>query len=379
MKASMPPRRKNGKASSSGKASGSGKKKEKNRQPTQLQFEDNSLVLLLCGEHDKHLDRIERDLGVSITPRGNLLAISGPPGAVNAASKGLNALYGRLTEGLNVDSQEVEAMLRLGVTVETDGETDGEAEGESTGKIAGKGSEDLVIRTRKRHISPRSPQQANYLRALRDNPLVFALGPAGTGKTYLAVASAVALMLKGEVDSIILSRPAVEAGERLGFLPGDLREKVDPYLRPLFDALHDMMPGAQVIKCMEDGDIEVAPLAFMRGRTLSNAYIILDEAQNTTPGQMKMFLTRMGENSRMVVTGDLTQVDLPAGNLSGLRDAVDILQGVKGVAFVTFTDADVVRHSLVTRIVQAYDRQGREKAACGKADRQTDQKKGPKK
>jgi len=375
MKASMPPRRKNGKASSSGKASGSGKKKEKNRQPTQLQFEDNSLVLLLCGEHDKHLDRIERDLGVSITPRGNLLAISGPPGAVNAASKGLNALYGRLTEGLNVDSQEVEAMLRLGVTVETDGETDGEAEGESTGKIAGKGSEDLVIRTRKRHISPRSPQQANYLRALRDNPLVFALGPAGTGKTYLAVASAVALMLKGEVDSIILSRPAVEAGERLGFLPGDLREKVDPYLRPLFDALHDMMPGAQVIKCMEDGDIEVAPLAFMRGRTLSNAYIILDEAQNTTPGQMKMFLTRMGGNSRMVVTGDLTQVDLPAGNLSGLRDAVEILQGVKGVAFVTFSDADVVRHSLVTRIVQAYDRQGREKVASEDAAR----KKGPKK
>jgi len=376
MKASMPPRRKNDKASSSGKASGSGKKKEKNRQPTQLQFEDNSLVLLLCGEHDKHLDRIERDLGVSITPRGNLLAISGPPGAVNAASKGLNALYGRLTEGLNVDSQEVEAMLRLGVTgLETGGETDGEAEGESTGKIAGKGSEDLVIRTRKRHISPRSPQQANYLRALRDNPLVFALGPAGTGKTYLAVASAVALMLKGEVDSIILSRPAVEAGERLGFLPGDLREKVDPYLRPLFDALHDMMPGAQVIKCMEDGDIEVAPLAFMRGRTLSNAYIILDEAQNTTPGQMKMFLTRMGGNSRMVVTGDLTQVDLPAGNLSGLRDAVEILQGVKGVAFVTFSDADVVRHSLVTRIVQAYDRQGREKVASEDAAR----KKGPKK
>ncbi|MBT4769079.1 MAG: PhoH family protein [Rhodospirillaceae bacterium] len=376
MKAPVTPRRK------SDKKSGAGKKKEKNRPPTQLQFEDNSLVLLLCGEHDKHLDRIERDLGVSITPRGNLLAISGPVDAVNAASKGLNALYARLTEGLNVDSQEIEAMLRLGVPgretgSETDGEVEGggEVEGESAGKTAGEGAEDLVIRTRKRHISPRSPQQANYLRALRDNPLVFALGPAGTGKTYLAVASAVALMLKGEVDSIILSRPAVEAGERLGFLPGDLREKVDPYLRPLFDALHDMLPGAQVMKRMEDGDIEVAPLAFMRGRTLSNAYIILDEAQNTTPGQMKMFLTRMGGNSRMVVTGDLTQVDLPAGNLSGLRDAVEILQGVKGVAFVTFSDADVVRHSLVTRIVQAYDRQGREKTAFEDAAR----KKGPKK
>ena len=376
MKAPVTPRRK------SDKKSGAGKKKEKNRPPTQLQFEDNSLVLLLCGEHDKHLDRIERDLGVSITPRGNLLAISGPVDAVNAASKGLNALYARLTEGLNVDSQEIEAMLRLGgpgreTGSETDGEVEGggEVEGESAGKTAGEGAEDLVIRTRKRHISPRSPQQANYLRALRDNPLVFALGPAGTGKTYLAVASAVALMLKGEVDSIILSRPAVEAGERLGFLPGDLREKVDPYLRPLFDALHDMLPGAQVMKRMEDGDIEVAPLAFMRGRTLSNAYIILDEAQNTTPGQMKMFLTRMGGNSRMVVTGDLTQVDLPAGNLSGLRDAVEILQGVKGVAFVTFSDADVVRHSLVTRIVQAYDRQGREKTAFEDAAR----KKGPKK
>ncbi|MBT5660052.1 MAG: phosphate starvation-inducible protein PhoH, partial [Rhodospirillaceae bacterium] len=210
MKAPVTPRRK------SDKKSGAGKKKEKNRPPTQLQFEDNSLVLLLCGEHDKHLDRIERDLGVSITPRGNLLAISGPVDAVNAASKGLNALYARLTEGLNVDSQEIEAMLRLGVPgretgSETDGEVEGggEVEGESAGKTAGEGAEDLVIRTRKRHISPRSPQQANYLRALRDNPLVFALGPAGTGKTYLAVASAVALMLKGEVDSIILSRPAV--------------------------------------------------------------------------------------------------------------------------------------------------------------------------
>jgi len=372
MKAPVTPRRK------SDKGNGSGKRKGKNLQPTQLQFEDNSLVLLLCGEHDKHLARIERDLGVSITPRGNLLAISGPPDAVNAASKGLNALYARLTQGLNVDSQEVEAVLRLGVP---GGEADGDDDikDEAGGKGAGKGSDDLVIRTRKRHISPRSPQQANYFRALRDNALVFALGPAGTGKTYLAVASAVALMLKGEVDSIILSRPAVEAGERLGFLPGDLREKVDPYLRPLFDALHDMMPGAQVMKRMEDGDIEVAPLAFMRGRTLSNAYIILDEAQNTTPGQMKMFLTRMGGNSRMVVTGDLTQVDLPAGNLSGLRDAVDILQGVKGVAFGTFSDADVVRHSLVTRIVQAYDRQGREKTASSEKDRGTVRKKGPKK
>ncbi len=198
--------------------------------------------------------------------------------------------------------------------------------------------------------------QAQYIKALREHDLVFGLGPAGTGKTYLAVAMAVDMLMSGAVERIVLSRPAVEAGERLGFLPGDLREKVDPYLRPLYDALYDMLPGEQVVRRMESGDIEIAPLAFMRGRTLANAYVILDEAQNTTPVQMKMFLTRLGENARMAVTGDLSQVDLPRGTRSGLRDALDTIAGLEGIAMVEFTEADVVRHGLVARIVSAYDR-----------------------
>jgi phosphate starvation-inducible PhoH-like protein len=214
----------------------------------------------------------------------------------------------------------------------------------------------LRVQTQKRTISPRSPRQADYIKAMRDRELVFGLGPAGTGKTYLAAALGVSLMLEGKVDRIILSRPAVEAGERLGFLPGDLREKVDPYLRPLYDALFDTMIGDQVMKKLEAGEIEVAPLAFMRGRTLSNAFVILDEAQNATSTQMKMFLTRLGENSRMVVTGDPSQVDLPRGAQSGLVEAERILGGVEGVRVIRFTDADVVRHPLVTRIVRAYNR-----------------------
>lgn len=305
-----------------------------------LKFDDNSLVPLLCGEHDKHLAHMEKALGVSIVPRGNFLSLSGSADAVASARSGLQALYDRLTRGLPVDIQEVEAVLRLGA---------------SGGSAKGGVDEDLVIRTRKRHISPRSKNQADYLRALRDGGLVFALGPAGTGKTYLAVAAAVSRLMKGEIDRVVLSRPAVEAGEQLGFLPGDLREKVDPYLRPLYDALHDMMPGNQVAKCMADGAIEVAPLAFMRGRTLSNAFVILDEAQNTTSVQMKMFLTRLGENASMVVTGDLSQVDLPHGIRSGLRDATEILAGEEGISIVHFDDGDVMRHPLVTQIVRAYD------------------------
>jgi phosphate starvation-inducible PhoH-like protein len=210
--------------------------------------------------------------------------------------------------------------------------------------------------------------QAAYVRAMRSYDLVFALGPAGTGKTYLAVAMAVALMIKGSVDRLVLSRPAVEAGERLGFLPGDLKEKVDPYLRPLYDALYEMLPTDQVINRLESGEIEVAPLAFMRGRTLSNCFIILDEAQNTTPVQMKMFLTRLGENSRMVVTGDLTQVDLPQGARSGLTDAVETLGSVEGIAVIHFTEADVVRHPLVTRMVRAYDRRGSAERGAGNGE-----------
>jgi phosphate starvation-inducible protein PhoH and related proteins len=212
-----------------------------------------------------------------------------------------------------------------------------------------------AIRTRRGAVGPRSPGQSAYMDMLAKHEMVFGIGPAGTGKTYLAVAQAVAMLQSGSVDRIVLSRPAVEAGERLGFLPGDLKDKVDPYLRPLYDALNDMMPGDQMVRRMGTGEIEVAPLAFMRGRTLAHAFVILDEAQNTTPVQMKMFLTRMGEGTRMVITGDLSQVDLPAGTRSGLRDALETVEGVPGIGVCRFDKRDVVRHPLVARIVDAYD------------------------
>jgi len=312
-------------------------------QPVHLEFDDNKLLPALFGEHDRHLARIEQRLGVSLVSRGNRVAISGPPSACERAREALVFLYERLRRGLIVDLGEVDAAVRLASADETNGAADLF------------GSEDLAIRTRKRHIGPRTPNQIVYLRALRDTELVFGIGLAGTGKTYLAVAQAVQMLTAGSVERIVLSRPAVEAGERLGFLPGDLREKVDPYLRPLYDALHDMLPGEQVIKRLASGEIEIAPLAFMRGRTLANAFVILDEGQNTTPVQMKMFLTRLGENSRMVVTGDLSQIDLPPGARSGLHDALDALTGVAGIATVRFTAEDVVRHPLVTKIVTAYD------------------------
>ena len=235
------------------------------------------------------------------------------------------------------------------------GDVDGAARLAEGGRPSAANEDELAIRTSKRHVRPRSAGQATFFEALANKAMVFALGPAGTGKTYIAVAKAVELKLSGKVDRIILSRPAVEAGERLGFLPGDMRDKIDPYLRPLYDALYDMMPGDLVVKLLASGEIEVAPLAFMRGRTLSNAFVILDEAQNTTPVQMKMFLTRMGENSRMVVTGDMSQVDLPLGVKSGLRDSLDILDSIDEIGQVKFTSKDVVRHDLVTRIVTAYD------------------------
>jgi len=320
--------------------------------PVQLQFEDNRLLPRLYGQHDQHLARIEQQLGVELTQRGNQLAISGPSEDVEAAREAITALYRRLKRGMDVDMQEVDAALRFAATG-----------GERTGKS------EMEIVTRRRVISPRSPTQGDYIKALHDYELVFGVGPAGTGKTYLAVATAVAMMTSGRVDRIILSRPAVEAGERLGFLPGDVREKVDPYLRPLYDALYDMLPADQVVKRLGNGEIEIAPLAFMRGRTLSNAFIILDEAQNTTPVQMKMFLTRLGENSRMAVTGDMTQVDLPLGARSGLQDAMDVLDGVKGITSIRFTDADVVRHPLVTRVVRAYDAKDRRLVETGRASR----------
>jgi phosphate starvation-inducible protein PhoH and related proteins len=304
-----------------------------------LQFEDNSLLAMLFGEHDRHLARIEADLGVSVVSRGNRLAISGAPAQTRLAERAFNMLYDRLRRGLAVASADVDSVLKR-VSLDSDPPVDA----------------DVAIRTRKRLIVPRTPVQAAYVAAMRQHDLVFGLGPAGTGKTYLAVAVGVQMMMAGEVDRIILSRPAVEAGERLGFLPGDLKEKVDPYLRPLYDALHDMLPADQVIRRLGNGEIEVAPLAFMRGRTLAHAFVILDEAQNTTPTQMKMFLTRLGDGSRMVVTGDMSQIDLPMGVRSGLHVALEVLDGVEGVAAIRFTDRDVVRHAMVARIVRAYDR-----------------------
>ena len=321
----------------------------------QLEFDDNKLLPLLYGEHDRNLARVEQGLGVSLASRGNRLSIRGAADAVEAARSAISLLYERLKRGIEIDSAEVDGALRLAAanTAQDGGEL---------GRY-----DDLAVSTRKRLIPPRSPTQAAYIRAMRENDLTFGLGPAGTGKTYLAVAVGVSMLMAGEVERIILTRPAVEAGERLGFLPGDLREKVDPYLRPIYDALYDMLPGDQVMRRLDGGEIEVAPLAFMRGRTLSHAFIILDEAQNTTAVQIKMFLTRFGEQSRMVVTGDMTQIDLPRGVPSGLREAIRVLKGVEGVGMIEFTHVDVVRHPLVTRIVRAYDAYEAKRPAAGEA------------
>ncbi|MEQ8246755.1 MAG: PhoH family protein [Alphaproteobacteria bacterium] len=291
----------------------------------------------LFGQHDRYLARIERRLGVNLSSRGNVVVVEGPAAARALARAVMNRLYQRLKDGLEIGPGDVDGAMRM--EEERQNET----------------NPPLTIRTRQRTIVARSPNQQRYLEAMQANDLVFGLGPAGTGKTYLAVAMAVSALMRGEKSRIILSRPAVEAGERLGFLPGDLREKVDPYLRPLYDALYDMLPAEQVVRRLESGEIEIAPLAFMRGRTLANAFIIIDEAQNTTAMQMKMLLTRLGENARMVVTGDLTQIDLPRGEVSGLREATGILEGVPGIGFVRFEKADIVRHPLVTRMVEAYE------------------------
>jgi phosphate starvation-inducible PhoH-like protein len=304
-----------------------------------LSFVDNALAQTLFGPQNAHLSQIEQALDVGIDTRGAALSISGEQRAVDHAKRTLEVLYDRLARGASVSTPEIAAALRML-----------DKPGSSTRDV------NIEVRTKKKVISPRTPNQAAYLKAIDDCELVFGIGPAGTGKTYLAVAKAVERLMSGDVDRIILTRPAVEAGEQLGFLPGDMKEKVDPYLRPLYDALHDMIPDDQVTKRLESGAIEVAPLAFMRGRTLSNAFVILDEAQNTTAVQMKMFLTRLGENSRMVVNGDLSQVDLPRGIRSGLRDARDVLDGTEGLKFIDFDATDVVRHVIVARIVKAYDK-----------------------
>jgi phosphate starvation-inducible protein PhoH and related proteins len=299
---------------------------------------DNRRLANLCGQFDEHLKQIEQRLGVQIRPRGNRFEIEGPEQAVAAADRLLVALFEQsATE--QISPQQVHAWLQEAGLYE---EATGEAPGE--------------VRTRRGVIRGRGANQARYMQAMRENDLSFGIGPAGTGKTYLAVASAVEALERDAVRRIVLVRPAVEAGERLGFLPGDLSQKVDPYLRPMYDALYEMLGFERVAKLIERHVIEIAPLAFMRGRTLNESFVILDEAQNSTVEQMKMFLTRIGFGSRAVVTGDVTQTDLPASKLSGLRHASEVLKRVEGVSFTFFTAKDVVRHPLVQRIVEAYQR-----------------------
>lgn len=324
-------------------------------------FEDNRLLPALFGGQNAHLTLLEETLGVQIQSRGNEVTIAGNKADIERAKEILTILWGKLQSGHDVDHQTVDAALRFsiadkeqqkaGQSMTTPPPTHLKNFAETKGHIV----------VRKKTIAARSPTQASYIEAMQKREAVFGIGPAGTGKTYLAVAQAVSLFEQERIERIILSRPAVEAGENLGFLPGDLKEKIDPYLRPLYDALYDTMGAEKAEKRILAKDIEIAPLAFMRGRTLTNAFVILDEAQNTTSMQMKMFLTRLGEGSRMVITGDPTQVDLPKGETSGLLEAVDILRDVPEVGVIRFHAKDVVRSALVAKIVGAYDRRDEEK------------------
>jgi phosphate starvation-inducible PhoH-like protein len=315
------------------------------RARAELEFEEATMLGALFGQFDANLVLIENRLGVFISARGNRVQIEGTEDGVARARDVLKAMHQRLMRGEEIDQGAVEAIIAMSAEPTLEGIVSGD-----------QGSPPIMIRTRKKTIVPRSATQIEYMKALASRDVIFALGPAGTGKTYVAVAQAVAQLMTGSVQRLILSRPAVEAGERLGFLPGDMKEKVDPYLRPLYDALYDCMPPEQVERRIASGEIEIAPIAFMRGRTLADAFVILDEAQNTTPAQMKMFLTRFGQNSRMVICGDPRQVDIPGGDsFSGLADAVKRLEGIDGIAVTRFTTADVVRHPIVGRIVEAYE------------------------
>ncbi len=315
---------------------------------TVLEFPDNRLLIDLCGPYDKNLTDLENRLSVQILRRGNQLAILGDAEAVSQAADVLQALYVRLEQGRPVEHSDIDAEVRMETPTKQTGTRDGsQLEMFRGGKVE--------IKTRKKLVEPRTDAQKSYVESLFKNELAFGIGPAGTGKTYLAVAVGVSMFIGGHVDKIILSRPAVEAGEKLGYLPGDMKDKVDPYMQPLYDALGDFLPSKQLAKLIEEKKIEIAPLAFMRGRTLSNAFIVLDEAQNATTMQMKMFLTRLGEGSRMVITGDRTQIDLPRGVSSGLWDAERLLKGIKKIDFNYFTAKDVVRHPLVAAIIEAYD------------------------
>jgi phosphate starvation-inducible PhoH-like protein len=324
---------------------GEGKAAGKDQSPTRLTvpFDDNRLLTHLLGEHDAHLALLEQRLGVEAHAHGNVVTLKGPARACETARSVLLVLYERAKRGQDVTAGDVDGHIRHALSPPAD--------------------KDMAqIRTRKRIIGGRTTMQSAYIRAMDRTDLVFGIGPAGTGKTYLAVAAAAQCLERNLVERIILSRPAVEAGERLGFLPGDMKEKVDPYLRPLYDALYDVLPPEKVERDLAAGVIEIAPLAFMRGRTLAHSFVILDEAQNTSPMQMKMFLTRLGEGSKMVITGDPTQVDLPLGQKSGLMEAVGLLDGVKGIECIHFTGADVVRRDLVAKIVAAYEKAAEKEA-----------------
>ena len=313
-----------------------------------IEFPDNRLLIDLCGAYDQHLAAIETALDVQIIRRGNQLAILGSAAGLDEVTEILKALYQRLEAGRTIEPGDIDRELRM----QGDGENGVDRKVDQLEMFSG---EKFEIKTRKKIIEPRTDAQKAYVASLFSNELAFGIGPAGTGKTYLAVAVGVSMFIAGKVDKIILSRPAVEAGEKLGYLPGDMKEKVDPYMQPLYDALDDFIPSKQLARLFEEKQIEIAPLAFMRGRTLSNAFVVLDEAQNATSMQMKMFLTRLGEGSRMVITGDRSQVDLPRGVTSGLADAERLLHSIEKISFNYFTSKDVVRHPLVAAIIDAYE------------------------
>ena len=320
--------------------------KEKLDRSIQLEFADNKLLIDLCGEFDRNLAELENKLAIQIVRRGNMLDLIGDKSSTETSARVLNSLYQRLESGKSLEYSDIDREIRFilgGVKMSTD-----QIEMFSDGLFE--------IRTRKKTVEPRTEAQRSFVKSLNNNELAFGIGPAGTGKTYLAVAVGVSKFITGEVNKIILSRPAVEAGEKLGYLPGDMKDKVDPYMQPLYDALNDFLPAKQLAKLIEEKTIEIAPLAFMRGRTLAHSYIVLDEAQNATSMQMKMFLTRLGEGSRMVITGDRSQIDLPNGVRSGLLDAENLLGTISQIAFNYFTSKDVVRHPLVATIIEAYEK-----------------------
>ena len=330
-----------------------------------IEFPDNRLLIDLCGEFDRNLADIEQRMAVQIVRRGNQLVLIGEAEAQAATAELLQTLYTRLEQGRSVEAADIDREVRMGPSeLET-----GSQAGDQLEMPVGNRVE---IKTRKKLVEPRTDAQKAYVLSLFENELAFGIGPAGTGKTYLAVAVGVSKFIAGEVDRIVLSRPAVEAGEKLGYLPGDMKDKVDPYMQPLYDALNDFLPGKQLAKLIEEKKIEIAPLAFMRGRTLARAFVVLDEAQNATSMQMKMFLTRLGEGSRMVITGDRTQIDLPRGVASGLADAERLLKTIPKISFNYFTSKDVVRHPLVAAIIEAYEADAERPAHGGDRAKRSD-------